>query len=69
MSIISTDYLRNLTRTAATMFARWSQENFFKYMRENYSIDALVDYSTENIPESTRIVGREFREKEIGARP
>ena len=32
-SIISTDYLRDLTRTAATMFARWSQENFFKYMR------------------------------------
>ena len=55
-SIISTDYLRDLTRTAATMFARWSQENFFKYMRENYSIDALVDYSTENIPESTRVV-------------
>ncbi len=55
-SIISTDYLRNLTKTAAIMFARWSQENFFKYMRENYSIDALVDYSTYNIPESTKVV-------------
>jgi hypothetical protein len=29
-SIISTDYNRELTTSAAAMFARWSQENFFK---------------------------------------
>ena len=61
-AIISTDFLRDLTRTAAIMFARWSQENFFKYMRENYSIDTLVDYSTDNIPESTRVVCPIYRE-------
>ena len=33
-AIISTDYTRKLTASAAAMFARWSQENFFKYMRE-----------------------------------
>jgi len=60
--IISTDYLRDLTRTAATMFARWSQENFFKYMREHYSLDALIDYSTENIPESTKVICPLYRE-------
>lgn len=61
-SIISTDYLRELTASAAAMFARWSQENFFKYMRENYGLDRLVDYSTEDIPESTRVVNPLYRE-------
>ena len=29
---------------AARMFARWRQENFFKYLREEYALDALIDY-------------------------
>jgi transposase len=29
------------------MFERWRQENFFKYLREEYAIDALVDYNIE----------------------
>ena len=29
---------------AYRMFARWRQENFFKYLREQYALDALVDY-------------------------
>ena len=29
------------------MFERWRQENFFKYLREEYAIDALVDYQVE----------------------
>jgi transposase len=30
---------------AFRMFERWRQENFFKYLREEYALDALVDYS------------------------
>jgi transposase len=30
---------------AYRMFERWRQENFFKYLREEYLLDALVDYS------------------------
>jgi hypothetical protein len=29
------------------MFERWRQENFFKYMREEFLLDALVDYRVE----------------------
>jgi len=29
---------------AQRMFGRWRQENFFKYMRQEYAIDALVEY-------------------------
>jgi hypothetical protein len=32
---------------AYRMFERWRQENFFKYMQEEYALDALVDYDFE----------------------
>ena len=32
---------------AYRMFERWRQENFFKYLREEYLIDALTDYQAE----------------------
>jgi hypothetical protein len=32
---------------AHRMFERWHQENFFKYLREEYLIDALADYQVE----------------------
>jgi transposase len=32
---------------AYRMFERWRQENFFKYMREEFLLDALVDYQVE----------------------
>jgi hypothetical protein len=32
---------------AYRMFERWRQENFFKYLCEEYALDALVEYATE----------------------
>jgi transposase len=32
---------------AYRMFARWRQENFFKYLREEFLLDALADYQVE----------------------
>lgn len=40
---------------AFRMFERWRQENFFKYLREEYALDALVDYDVEDA-DSTREV-------------
>lgn len=60
-AIISTDYQNDCSRVAATMFARWSQENFFRYMREHYNLDGLADYSTEEIPETTKMVNPDYR--------
>jgi len=39
---------RNLpaAQVAYRMFDRWRQENFFKYLREEYALDALVEYAT-----------------------
>jgi transposase len=33
-------------QVAYRMFDRWRQENFFKYLREEYALDALADYAT-----------------------
>jgi hypothetical protein len=40
---------RNLSaaQVAYRMFDRWRQENFFKYLREEYALDALVEYATQ----------------------
>jgi transposase len=35
---------------AFRMFERWRQENFFKYLREEYALDALLDY--EVVPDN-----------------
>lgn len=43
-AILSTDYRSRLERCALAMFARWNQENFFKYMREHYGLDRLIEY-------------------------
>jgi hypothetical protein len=60
-AIISTDYGSDLARLAAAMFARWCQENFFKYMQDHYAIDRLVEYGTEPLPETTRVVNPAWR--------
>ena len=33
---------------AHLMFSRWSQENFFRYMRAHYGLDALDTYATQD---------------------
>jgi transposase len=46
---------------AFRMFGRWRQENFFKYLREEYALDALVDYEvvpdnpTREVPNPKRV--------------
>ena len=33
--------------TAYRMFERWRQENFFKYLREEFALDALAEHGVE----------------------
>ncbi len=61
-AIISTDYYSKLKQIAGRMFDRWSQENFFKYMREHYNIDALVSNDLESIPDTTMVVNPKHRD-------
>src|SRR5207253_4869958 len=43
------------------LFARWCQENFFRYMREQYGLDRLVEYGTELVPDITEVVNPQWR--------
>ena len=36
---------------AYRMFNRWRQENFFKYMAEEFALDALVEYGVDEVSE------------------
>jgi hypothetical protein len=61
-AILATDYQSDLALIGASMFARWCQENYFKYMREHYSLDKLADYSLETIAEPTQVVNPAYRD-------
>ena len=60
-SILSTAYRCALDRTAAAMFARWYQENYFKYMRQHYGLDRLIEHGISPLPETTRLVNPAWR--------
>jgi prepilin-type processing-associated H-X9-DG protein len=61
-SILSSDFINDCGPVSAAMFARWSQENFFGYMRQHYNLDRLIDYSTEEISATTKVVNPQYRE-------
>lgn len=60
-AILTTDYHSSPTVLAAQMFARWSQENFFRYSRQNFALDRLADYSVEEITEPILVVNPAYR--------
>jgi hypothetical protein len=56
VSILATNQVLERERLAAAMFARWSQENFYKYMREHYGLDRLVEYAVGPVPATVSVV-------------
>lgn len=61
-ALVTTDFLSDAARIAGSMFSRWSQENFFKYMMQHFGIDKLLEYKTDPIAETTRVVNPAYRE-------
>jgi hypothetical protein len=60
-SILSTNFQAPIAILAPALFARWSQENFFRYMREHYGLDRLIEYGTEPVPDAIPVVNPEWR--------
>ncbi|MBK7238201.1 MAG: helix-turn-helix domain-containing protein [Sterolibacteriaceae bacterium] len=46
-SIVTTRTDWPIEAVAYRMFERWTQENFFRYMRQHFALDALVNYQVE----------------------
>lgn len=49
-SILTTIKDQKSIKIASTLFHRWSQENYFKYMKKEFDLDHLCTYGVENIP-------------------
>jgi len=61
-TIYTTEYHTPMVQAAVGMFARWCQENFFKYMRKHYGIDDLIAYSAQECPDNIQVVNPEYRD-------
>src|SRR5437867_4626588 len=46
-AIVTTRTDLAIEMVAYRMFERWTQENFFRYMRQHFALDALVTYAVE----------------------
>jgi hypothetical protein len=60
-AIVGTDYQCSLEDGAPAMFARWGQENFFRYMLAEFGLDLLADHLTEVFPCRVPVVNPEWR--------
>jgi len=59
-SVITTNYKIPTVLIALYMFSRWAQENFFRYMRQEYDIDRIVQYGIDKLDQTIMVVNREY---------
>ena len=55
-SIITTNKKITTILIAIKMFSRWTQENFFKYMRNDYDLDRIAHYIVNEINDDFKVV-------------
>jgi len=63
-SIVTTMQQGSMELIAGKMFSRWSQENFFQYMMQNYDIDKLTEYGIEAVDSEKMVVNPSYRKNE-----
>jgi hypothetical protein len=59
-SVITTNYKMSTALIALYMFSRWAQENFFRYMRQEYDIDRIIQYGVDELNNTIMVVNREY---------
>jgi hypothetical protein len=55
-SVITTNKKLSIASIAIYMFARWCQENYFRYMRQEYDLDRIYEYAVEQLDENIMVV-------------
>jgi len=63
-AILTTDRLTKMPLVAAHMFARWDQENFFKYGEKEFAIDHLPGYGLCESPDTETVRNPAFNQFE-----
>lgn len=61
-AIITNNMEISIEQIAQKMFARWTQENYFKYMIANFDFDKMVEYGTQSIDPKTEIPNPKYRQ-------
>jgi hypothetical protein len=59
-SIVTTNRILTITLIACYMFGRWVQENFFRYLRQEYAFDKIIQYAVDELDKSIMVVNREY---------
>ncbi len=59
--LITTHPKRSMAEIAGALFSRWAQENFFKYMRDEFNLDALLEHALQPVDLDRRVVNPEYR--------
>lgn len=60
-SVLTTHPTLELSCVARYLFSRWSQENFFRYMRQDYAFDKIAQYTVNEIDEGFEVVNPTHR--------
>ncbi len=60
-ALITTHPTLSISKVAPALFNRWQQENFFKYMIADYSLDHLIEYGVEQIDLEKQVVNPAYR--------
>ncbi len=64
VSVCTTDFKGNMTEIFLHMNGRTTQENFFKYARQEYNIDTLASYEKDAVDDTVKVVNPEYRRLE-----
>ena len=60
-AIITTHPHLETWQVAGRMFARWSQENFFRYLIKDYDFDKMISFGVETIDMEKTVVNPQYR--------
>ena len=60
-ALITTHPGHSMEQVAGLLRARWTQENFFKYMREEFGLDTLADHTLEDVDPDEQVVNPGWR--------
>jgi hypothetical protein len=60
-SIITTMRQATSAVLAGKMFSRWSQENFFRYLVQDYDLDRMTQYGVEEVNPQAEVVNPSYR--------
>ena len=62
VAFVTNNFSVSLERVAGAMFSRWSQENFFKYMKREFGLGKLSSYDLVDLDPETSVVNPRWRE-------